>query len=244
MSTASPRKERVVQRLALLLVGIVGFFDSTAFFSPASSRVPEMAAHLHDPRARDAHYGSPLNAAQYLVDMHDQSAVFNFCGSLMFQLCLSPKLRDHLAHVAQEKPEGGKQPVIYDASHDRLMKVQGYSKTANADNICVFHGREVRDVPGAAGGQGCVLHLSLANEADPEGWTKEEIGDYNGWAPDSRRPWRRGEQLEREGFEGFKKKFGESSYGLHHRFYLHFDRRNAMWLSAEDGCEGEPWPSR
>ena len=24
------------------------------------------------------------------------------------------------------------------------------------------------------------------------------------------------------------------------RFYLHFDKKNRLWLSAEDGCEGTP----
>merc|ERR1711879_1051047 len=95
-------------------------------------------------------------------------------------------------------------------------------------------------VTNAAGGQGCVLQLCLANEADPEGWTPHEVDDYNGWAHDSGRPWRRGQQLESEGFEGFTRKFGDAAYTLHHRFYLHFDGRNQIWLSAEDGCEGEP----
>eukprot|EP00930_Biecheleria_cincta_P096247 TRINITY_DN88119_c0_g1_i1.p1 TRINITY_DN88119_c0_g1~~TRINITY_DN88119_c0_g1_i1.p1 ORF type:complete len:205 (+),score=22.00 TRINITY_DN88119_c0_g1_i1:178-792(+) len=193
--------------------------------------------HLANPKERDAHYGSPLSVAQYLVDLHDSAAVFNFCGSLLFQLSLSPKLREHLAAIAKN---GGHQPQIFDASMDRLAKIPGYTKNADADNVLVFHGREVRQVPTAVGGQGCVLHLCLANAADPQGWTEQEIGDYNGWAHDSKRPWRRGQQLEQEGFEGFRSKFGDAAYALHHRFYLHFDRSQQMWLAAEDGCEGEP----
>eukprot|EP00747_Dinoflagellata_sp_TGD_P208851 gnl/TRDRNA2_/TRDRNA2_82300_c0_seq1.p1 gnl/TRDRNA2_/TRDRNA2_82300_c0~~gnl/TRDRNA2_/TRDRNA2_82300_c0_seq1.p1 ORF type:complete len:327 (+),score=68.13 gnl/TRDRNA2_/TRDRNA2_82300_c0_seq1:27-983(+) len=196
-------------------------------------------AYFHNPTERDSYYGSPLNVAKYLIDLHDGKAVFNFCGSLMFQLSLSPKLREHLETVAQS--QAGQQPVIFDASADRLAKTSGYEQTADADNIRVFHGREVRQVPTAEGGQGCVLQLCLANEGDPEGWTKQEIDDYNGWAHDSGRPWRKGAQLEQEGFKGFKGKFGESAFTLHHRFYLHFDSGNQMWLSAEDGCEGEPW---
>mmetsp|Transcript_123877 Transcript_123877/g.264024 ORF Transcript_123877/g.264024 Transcript_123877/m.264024 type:complete len:207 (-) Transcript_123877:180-800(-) len=197
-------------------------------------------AHFHDPAKRDTHYGNPLNVAQYLVDLHDAKAVFNFCGCLMFQLSLSPKLREHLAQVAQSESATGQQPVIRDAFMDRLGKTPGYAKTADADNVLIFHGREVRQVANATGGGGCVLQLCMANAADPEGWTRQEIGDYNGWAHDTSRPWRKGQQLEREGFQGFKSKFGEAAYTLHHRFYLHFDRRNQMWLSAEDGCEGEP----
>ena len=37
-------------------------------------------AAVADPVERDAKYGSPLNAAQYLVDLHDAKAPFDFCG--------------------------------------------------------------------------------------------------------------------------------------------------------------------
>lgn len=198
-------------------------------------------SHLNDPTQRDSHYGKPLNVAQYLVDMHDTETVFNFCGHLPFQLSLSPKLREHLGQIAQEGGQSKQQPVIFDASAHRLEKTPGYTQTAEADNLRIFHGREVRDVPTAKGGAGCVLQLAMANGDDPEGWTKHEIADYNGWKHDTGRPWRKGGQHEREGFASFKSKFGDSAYTLHHRFYLHFDRRNQMWLSAEDGCEGEPW---
>lgn len=214
--------------------------QSPAFFMPPISKPG--AGPLVDPQSRDAKYGTPMNSAQYLVDLHDSEAVFNFCGSLMFQLSLSPRLREHLEGVAKGEAGAGQQPIIYDSSCERMFKTEGYTKTADADNVCAFHGREIRDVPTAAGGQGCVLHLAMANEADPEGWTASEIADYNGWQHDSGRPWRRGAQLERDGFQGFQEKFGPAAYGLHHRFYLHYDWKNAMWLSAEDGCEGEPWP--
>jgi len=208
-----------------------------------SSTAPTATSHLINPKSRDTHYGTPLNVARYLVDLHDSRSVFNFCGCLMFQLSLSPKLREYLGQVADDSSRKELQPKIFDAGFDRMFKTEGYAQNAVADNLCVFHGREVRDVPSAAGGQGCVLHLSLANEADPEGWTERETADYNGWAHDSQRPWRKGEQLEREGFEGFQSKFGTAAYALHHRFYLHLDSKSAMWLAAEDGCEGEPWPN-
>ena len=57
------------------------------FASSASSlRVPNFRspsvrmAAVADPVERDAKYGSPLNAEQYLVDLHDAKAPFDFCG--------------------------------------------------------------------------------------------------------------------------------------------------------------------
>jgi hypothetical protein len=197
-----------------------------------------MGAHLHDPPSRDSHYGKPLNVAQYLVDIHDANGVFDFCGGMLFQLVLSEKLRAHLAQVAKAG-DGDKQPAVFDAAANRMAKMPNYRKVADADNVTVFHGREVRQVANAAGGMGFVLQLCFAGE-DPEGWTKEELSGYDGWGHDSRRTWRKGERLEAEGFRTFRSRFGPSAYTLHHRFYLHFDRRNQLWLSAEDGCEGEP----
>lgn len=234
----SPRARSGARGALLGLAALAGMLGGPAWVPTASAPA---AAVLADPKSRDAHYGCPLNVARYLVDLHDSKAVFNFCGSLMFQLELSPELRGHLEKVAQDNALVEQQPKIFGASYDRLFKTEGYAKTADADNVCVFHGREVRDVPTAAGGQGCVLHLSLANGQDLEGWTRHEIEDYNGWLGDSQRPWRRGAQLEAEGFQGFRGKYGDAAYALHHRFYLHLDGRDAMWLSAEDGCEGEPW---
>ena len=37
----------------------------------------------------------------------------------------------------------------------------------------------------------------------------------------------------------FDRKFGERAYTLHHRFYLHLGHDDNLWLSAEDGCEGQ-----
>ena len=107
------------------------------------------------------------------------------------------------------------------------------------DNVQVFHGREVRRVPSAAGGMEFVLQVSHADEDDPEGWTQQERAAYDGWGHDSARVWRDGERLEKEDFGAFRNKFGAKAFTLHHRFYLHLDR-NRLWLSAEDGCEGFP----
>ena len=130
---------------------------------------------LYDTAVRDSHYKG--NIAQYLVDLHDSKATFDFCGGMMFQLALSPKLRSHLETVAKGD---GKQPVIYDASKPRMSQIPGYSKDASADMVSVFHGREVRQVADAAGGMGMVLQLSHTDDDDPEGWTQEEIGEYDG----------------------------------------------------------------
>lgn len=155
----------------------------------------------------------------------------------MFQLVLSDKLR---ADLAQASATGGNQPVLFDASRRRMANVPGYSKSPSADNVMFFHGREVRKVADAEGGMGFVLQLVSAVGEDQEGWTKEEIAEYDGWGHDSERTWRQGDRLEAEGYQGFRSKFGPAAFTLHHRFYLHLDRANQLWLSAEDGCEGHP----
>ena len=206
-----------------------------------------------NPSERDRFYGNKDNfkTAQYLVDLHDSEQVFNFCGSLLFQLKLSKKLREHLGNIAKQTSSGQQrlsEPQVF--SCYRMSSMPGYSQSNFADNCTVFHGREVRNALGAKGGQGCVLHLSLASQgakessqgdADPEGWTQAELKDYNGWATDSKRHWRPAGEQKTDGFSEYENMFGAGAYGLHHRFFLHWDKRNVMWLSAEDGCEGEPW---
>jgi len=192
---------------------------------------------LVEPTQRDALYGR--NIAKYLVDLHDNKTTFDFCGGMMFQLSLSEKLRDHMEKVAKDENDH-RQPVIFDSSKSRMSNIEGYEKSSYADNISIFHGRELRQIPGAEGGMGFVLQLSLSNENDPEGWTREEISTYDGWGHDSSRTWRKADRYEREGLTSFKSKFGDNAFGLNHRFYLHFDSNNRMWLSAEDGCEGTP----
>ncbi len=194
------------------------------------------STRLHEPATRDEYGG---NLAQYLVDLHDARSTFDFCGGMMFQLVLSDKLRSHLSGVADGGAADARQPTLFDAATNRMARMPGYRTDAQADNVKVFHGREVRSVPTAEGGMGFVLHLSLAGE-DPEGWTPQEVAEYNGWEQDSRRTWRNGERLESEGFGDFRAKFGGEAFTLHHRFYLHLDPRNQLWLSAEDGCEGQP----
>ena len=198
------------------------------------------AATLASPAVREEKYGTDL--ASYLVDLHDAKATFDFCGGMMFQLVLSDKLKAHLSTVAESGPKSAAQPTLFDAGARRLSMVPEYEKSAAADNVRIFHGREVRKVPDAAGGMGFVLQLSMAGEAgegrDPEGWSTEEVSGYDGWGHDSGRVWRDGARLEGEGVQGFRSRFGPSAFTLNHRFYLHLDGQNRMWLSAEDGCEG------
>ena len=160
----------------------------------------------------------------------------------MFQLVLSDKLRSHLTLVAEGGGGVDQQPVAFAAAHSRMASIPGYTQTADADNAKVFHGREVRKVPSAAGGMSFVIHLTHTEE-DPEGWTPQEVARYDGWGHDSGREWRQGQQLESEGFATFRSKFGADAFALHHRFYLHLDGGNQLWLSAEDGCEGFPAPA-
>jgi hypothetical protein len=58
---------------------------------------------------------------------------------------------------------------------------------------------------------GFVLHLSAANGADAEGWTPQEISEYDGWGHDSSRRWRKAPQLQQEGFCHFGAKFGPAA---------------------------------
>ena len=186
---------------------------------------------------------SSINFAQKVVDLHDSKAVFNFCGGMMFQLVLSDKLRRDLvaaagAFASSSKYEGvPQQPILYDASCTIMSRIPSYRQTADADEVGVFHGREVRKVANAAGGMGFVLQLTSSKD-DPEGWSAAEIQEYNGWAHDSGRTWRKAKDHAREGNEQYGSVFGPSAFGLHHRFYWHLDRNNGLWLSAEDGCEG------
>lgn len=169
----------VLVGVALFLIGAEAFSVAPSTFSLRSGQVSKLTAqrpalrssctklrmaqqmtttYLHDPAARDAHYNG--NIAQYLVDLHDESAVFNFCGGMMFQLVLSDSLRSELAQVAEKGAADGLQPVVHDAKTDRMAKMTGYAQNADADNVKAFHGREVRQVPTAAGGMGFVIHLT------------------------------------------------------------------------------------
>ena len=85
-----------------------------------------------------------------------------------------------------------------------MASLPGYARDASADDATIFHGREIRGVTGARGGVSMVIHLSLANGEDPEGWTSGEREDYAGWLSDRQRRWRDGNVFAEEGFAGFK----------------------------------------
>jgi hypothetical protein len=204
---------------------------------------------LYNAKQRDAQYGN--NVAQYLIDLHDAKATFNFCGGMMFQLVLSDALYSHLTSVAAQDSTttttttttGQQQPILF-KNAPRMFQIPDYEQSSMADNSRIFHGREIRKVQDAAGGMGMVLQLSLANNNnDPHGWTAGEVADYDGWGHDSGRVWRNGIRLAKDGYPSYTTQFGPDAFGLHHRFYLHLDGENRMWLSAEDGCEGTPQKS-
>ena len=91
---------------------------------------------------------------------------------MMFQLKLTDKLRSHLQTVVAND---GQQPVIHKASQSLMSTTPNYSKSSMADNISIFHGRELRKIPSANGGMGFVLQLSYA---DPDGTATEvELAD-------------------------------------------------------------------
>ena len=188
---------------------------------------------LYDPGQRQSNYQK--NPGKFLVDLHDSRGTFDFCGGMMFQLVLSDKLYDRLSQLPDDHSD---QPVVYDSSYSRMYQTPNYCKTSVVDNKSYFHGREIRRVKNAAGDMGFVLQLS-DSEGDSEGWSKEEVEEYDGWGHDSGRKWRRLHQWEKEGVVGFRQRFGEEVFGLNHRMYLHLDRENHFWLSAEDGCEGK-----
>ena len=205
-----------------------------------------MNSRLFDIAARDTHYATNIrggiNAAQYLLDLHDAKATFNFCGGMLFQLSLTDALRKHLQEVSKQQADASmpRSPfvTIFDQTYRSMASLAGYEKSAFSDNLQIFHGREIRKVPSAAGGMGFVLQLCLAGHNDPQGWTPPEVEGYDGWGHDARRQWRSGHDLVSEGYETFQKEFGQNAFALHHRFILHYDKYKRLWLSAEDGCEG------
>ena len=84
------------------------------------------------------------NVAQYLVDLHDSKAAFDFCGGMLFQLRLSDMLR---AELVERAKSDASQPEVFDASKGRMSQLPNYAKNAEADNTRLFHGREIRQVP-------------------------------------------------------------------------------------------------
>jgi len=205
-------------RILALILSCIPLLSSALAFNPLGALFPREVAAPPDMN----------NMGKRIVALHDSKAVFDFCGGMMFQLVLSDKLRQEML---------SKDPVVYDASMARMMSIPNYRQSSDADDVNVFYGREVRKVPNATGGMGFVLQL-VSSKEDPEGWTTQEVAEYNGWAHDSGRKWRKSADHALEGNEAYSGRFGSNAFGLHHRFYWHLDARNNLWLSAEDGCEG------
>ena len=204
--------------------------------SAMQQQVEPMPSFLCDPQERDARYGK--NVAKFLLDCESHpSTTFNFCGGMRFGLSFTRKLRERLEKMASSD-EGGENVIVQESNVGRMYMMDGYVQSAYADNVSLFHGREVRRVSTFGEKSGMMIQLSLANEDDNEGWTKQEIEEYSGWLSDQQRRWRDGDVLESEGVANFKDKYGPEAYTLHHRFYLHSDNVGGFWLSAEDGCEG------
>ena len=65
--------------------------------------------------------------------------------------------------------------AVQESNVSRMYMMDGYEQSAFADNASIFHGREVRKVSTFGEKSGMMIQLSLANEDDDEGWTKEEI---------------------------------------------------------------------
>ena len=55
------------------------------------------------------------------------------------------------------------------------------------------------------------------SDDDPEGWTASEVEGYDGWCHESKRTFRQGERLRREGFDAFQSTFGPEAFALQHR---------------------------
>ena len=140
-----------------------------------------------------------------------------------------------------------------------------YGKSAHADDVSIFCGRELRGVPTASGGTRFVPQLSCAEPlalaagpygdagavagegaivarsgeaADPRRWSSEGIATYDGRGADSLRKRQNGPANESEGFGTFSKRFGKGAFGLNHCRFLHSDGWFRVWLSAEDESEG------
>ena len=255
---ASDRRNILMHNLPFYYAALVVAFTLALFTTPslsfqprsstrASTRaVPTMSCsastkeissdQLYTPAVRQNVYAG--NYAQYLLDLSDSRATFDFCGGMFFEFTLSASLRSRLAAAAKEGAASEGQPFVFGAEAARMHQTSGYSKSSDVDNVRYFHGQEIRQVPDAKGGRGFVLQLSDGDEGDVEGWSKEERGTYDGWGHDSGRQWRKMDDWEGEGVK-IREKFGDEAFGLNHRFYLHLDRDDNFWLSAEDGCEGK-----
>jgi len=231
-SSVNINKMKLLASLCLLCIN-----SGNAFFTPKPSN-----SYIVNPASRDRLYGKD-KIAQYLLDLNDAKATFTFPGSSVYQLHLSDALQDHL----QQAVAGNvKAPQLLDMSHPLITKkgnkrIQDYAGGwSKADNVQLFHGREIVKVPLAKGGMQQVLQLCLAGD-DPMDWSPEECDSYDAGYTDRRyRKWKSAEDYYNEGVP-LAEIYGPDAYALHHRFYFHKDVNNCLILSAEqDGMKGVP----
>jgi len=81
-----------------------------------------------------------------LVQLHNNNAVFNFCGAMLFQLRLTTALRARLQENKMTSLPAAQPPC------KKMSDLPGYKTTASADDVTFFHGREVRNVKDDAAG--------------------------------------------------------------------------------------------
>ena len=173
----APSRRRMLTAALALASGLLA--GDLAGRAPARAGIPTCAEAAMAPiQLADEKFTG--NVAQYLVDLHDSKAAFDFCGGMLFQLRLSDMLR---AELVERAKSDASQPEVFDASKGRMSQLPNYAKNAEADNVRLFHGREIRQVPDAAGGMGFVLQLAHAGD-DPEGWSAQERSTYDGWGHD------------------------------------------------------------
>lgn len=125
----------------------------------------------------------PRNTARYLLELETQDIYLHYCGHLqLFSLRFSPKLKNYLQNVAKTD-NSSMWPAVYPVNK---LSSQGtfdwqaegvprWSPTSGADSKHVFYGREVRGTPNALYGNS--IHLVLGPEADPEGWSVDEMNE-------------------------------------------------------------------
>jgi len=86
------------------------------------------AEKLYDATKRRQFYQQ--NIAQFLVDLSDSRATFDFCGGMMFEFKLSDKLRARLLGVSSEG-SASLQPTVADSSKVSELK-KNNNKNASA----------------------------------------------------------------------------------------------------------------
>jgi hypothetical protein len=126
---------------------VILFSATSSTRSDTASSSSSSASFVVDPKERDTQYGGN-NMAQYLVDLHDSQATFDFCGGMLFQLVLSDALREHYlvqllsAAAASSASQDNNNDhdddnsvlAVAGASAYRMHRLSSYEQSAAADN--------------------------------------------------------------------------------------------------------------